>query len=280
MVFIGNLLNPKNDYVFHRLFGHLGNEEITKDLIESITKDNITNITLDCNPITEIEILGDKVGLLDIKAKLNNNINCNIEMQIVDEKNIEKRMLFYWSKMYISSIKQGQDYSKLEKSIVILLADYDLKQLKDIKKYMTKWNIREEENTKIILTDVLELYILELNKVDKCLENKNILNSWIKFINNPKGALELENKAIKQAREELEKISQDKKEQRLTELREKYIMDQKAMRDAGYDSGLEKGLQQLKQEKLEIAKKLKSKNIEISVIIEVTGLTKEEIEKL
>lgn len=287
------LLNPKNDYVFKRIFGHVGNEDITKGLLTAIIKEKIEDITLDCNPITEKDLFDDKIGILDIKAKLNNNINCNIELQIVDKKNIEKRILFYWSKMYVSSIKEGLDYEKLEKGIVILLTDYNIKPLKKIKKYLTKWNIREEENPKIILTDALEIYIIELEKVKDNIEGNNMLNLWLQFIKNPKAVSDMENKEIKQAREELEKISQDKRERYLTELREKYIMDQKAIEDAGYDKGLEvriqqgiqKGIQQgiqkgAKDEKNEIAKKLKEQNIDINIIINVTGLTKEEIEKI
>ena len=270
---VKNLLNPKIDYVFKRIFGHTGSEEITKGLITAIIKQPIENITIDCNPITEKDLLDDKVGILDIKAKLNNNINCNIEMQIVDKKNIEKRLLFYWSKMYSSSIKEGMDYEKLEKSIVILISDYNLKSLESIEKYITKWNIREEENPKIILTDVLELYIIEANKVKENMQDNSSLHSWLQFINNPEVKLKMENKEIKKAREVLEKISKDKKERYLAELREKYIMDQKAIEDAGYDKGLKTG-------KIEIAKKMKNKNIPIKDIIEITGLTKEEIENL
>ena len=57
------------------------------------------------------------------------------------------------------SIKSGNDYNQLEKGIVILISDYELESLKEIQKYMTKWNIREEEYQKIILTDILEFYI-------------------------------------------------------------------------------------------------------------------------
>ena len=117
---INELLNPKNDYVFRKIFGETGNEEITKNLLMSIIPDKIEEIKLDCNPITEKELSEDKVGILDIKAKLNNNVNCNIEMQIVDKHNIEKRILFYWSKMYMSGIKKGEDYAVLERTIVIL----------------------------------------------------------------------------------------------------------------------------------------------------------------
>ena len=60
-----------------------------------------------------------------------------------------------------------------------------------------------------------------------------------------------------------------------------YIMDQQAIQQYGYEQGIEQGIQQgVKQTKLDIAKKLLSKNMPIENIVELTGLTKEEIEKL
>ena len=260
--------------MFKRIFGCTGSEEITKDFLKAVTKEEITYIKLDCNPITEKDLFDEKIGILDIKAKLNNNINCNIEMQIVDRKNIEKRILYYWSKMYTSSIKAGSEYEELEKGIVILISDYNLEKLKEIEKYITKWNIREEETPKVILTDVLEIYIIELSKVkEKLIENASKLNAWLEFINNPEVKPKMENKEIKQAREILENISSDKHERYLAELREKHIMDQKAIRDAGYDKGIKDGLKQ-------VAKKLKEETVDIEIIIKATGLTKEQIENL
>ena len=94
-----------------------------------------------------------------------------------------------------------------------------------------------------------------------------------------------ENKGVEKAKKVLEEISQDERERYLAELRQKYIMDQKAIRDAGYDRGLEEGViqgrkQGEKNSKIEIAKKLKKMNIAIYDIEKATGLTKEEIEKL
>lgn len=37
---------------------------------------------------------------------------------------------------------------------------------------MTKWNIREEEYTSVILTDVLEICIIELPKFMRYVQNK------------------------------------------------------------------------------------------------------------
>ena len=96
---IADLLDPKNDYVFKRIFGHIGNEEITKKLLQSIIPDKIDKIELDSNPITEKDLLDDKVEILDIKAKLNDgNVNCDIEMQVVDQKDIEKKFYFIGAK--------------------------------------------------------------------------------------------------------------------------------------------------------------------------------------
>ena len=184
---IANLLDPKNDYVFKRIFGHTGNEEITKNLLQSIIPDKIDKIELDSNPITEKDLLDDKVGILDIKAKLNDgSVNCDIEMQVVDQKDIEKRILFYWSKMYIQTIEAGEDYEKLKRCIVILITNYDLETLEIIPEYATKWKIREEKYPKLVLTNVLELYIISLNKAKKSINNKQEeLYNWLQFINNP-----------------------------------------------------------------------------------------------
>lgn len=207
-------------------------------------------------------------------------------MQIVDRKNIEKRILYYWSKMYASTIKSGSNYEELEKGIVILISDYNLEKLKEIEKYITKWNIREEETPKVILTDMLEIYIIELSKVKEKLKgNTNKLNSWLDFINNPEVKPKMENKEIEQARKILQDISSSEHERYLAELREKHIMDQKAIRDAGYDKGIKEGLNQglkegLKEGLKRAAKKLKEENVDIKIIIKTTGLTKEQIENL
>ena len=90
-----------------------------------------------------------------------------------------------------------------------------------------------------------------------------------------------ENAEIQKAQKELEKISNDERERYLAELREKYIMDQKATEDAGYDKGKKVGIAAgRKEEKIEIAKEMLKKGLDIEMICDITKLTKEEIEKL
>ena len=271
------LLKLKNDYTFKRVFGYTGNEEITKGLLNAILKEKVTDVSLNCNTILERDLYDDKLGILDIRAKVNNVVDINVEMQLVDEKNIEKRIIFYLSKMYTQNLKKSHNYSELNKCISILFIDFELEKLKEIPKYLTKWNIREETYSKIILTDVLELYIINLSKVEKYSENKT-LDTWVKFISNSED-LNMENadESIKKAKEVLDEISEDEHEQYLAHLREKYIFERKGIEEAGFDKGLAQGA---KSKQIEIAKKMKAKNMKIDEIAEITDLTKEEIEKL
>ena len=82
-----------------------------------------------------------------------------------------------------------------------------------------------------------------------------------------------ENKFWKQAREELAYLSGEENFQFLVYDRAMFLMDQDAREKKGFADGK-------KEEKIEIAKKMKQKNIPIDEIAELTGLSKEEIENL
>lgn len=202
-------------------------------------------------------------------------------MQLVDQNNIEKRILFYLSKMYSQNMKKGHNYFEANKCIAILFTDFDIKSIEHIKKYITKWNFREEEYKDSILTDALEIYIIELSKVKKYSKD-NKLDTWANFIIKS-GDIDMSqaDEALKKAKEVLEEISENEHERYLADLREKYVLDQNNLVRTGYDRGFEQGIEQgSKEQEIEIAKKLKNENIDIEVIMKVTNLTKEEIEKL
>ena len=173
------------------------------NFLSATLNQNITEVSLESDATLPNDILDDKVGILDVKAKIDGHINCDIEMQVVNKKNIEKRILFYCSKMYIQSIKSGKDYSTAEKSIAILVSDYELDSLKKVEKYSSKWNFREEEYSNFILTDAIEVIIIELSKFEKY-KNDTALASWVKFINNPK-VIDMSNQEIRKAKKVLDK---------------------------------------------------------------------------
>ena len=85
------MLNPKTDIVFQMLFSAV-NPEITKGLISSMIKEKITSIELDLNKQLIKNAVEDKIGILDLRAKINNNIECEIEMQMVYSNNFIPRL--------------------------------------------------------------------------------------------------------------------------------------------------------------------------------------------
>ena len=182
-----------------------------------------------------------------------------------------------------------------------------IKGIEQAKKYFTEWEIREKNYSELILTDVLKICIIELPKYIKYKVNNPNLNLWTEFLENPEvinmsekdiekekdESLKTTKKAIKQAKDTLKQISKDKHEQELARLRKKYIMDQNAIQEYGYCRGIEEGVEIGKRdgieigkndgiqfEKIETAKKMLAKKMPIDVIIEITGLSKEEIEKV
>lgn len=126
------------------------------------------------------------------------------------------------------------------------------------------------------MTEDLEIHIIEIPKINKMIENGK-LKKWIMFLENPEGEetkkMAEKEKEIKEAIETLEEISSDEAKERIAELRQKYIMDKKSEIRTAEEKGIEKG-------KKEAAKKMKQKDFSIDDIIEITGLTKEQIESL
>lgn len=107
------LLKPKNDIVFQSLFTQK-NERITKNFISALMGENITKIEINTEKELYIERPEDKLGILDLEAEINDKEKVDIEVQLIDRKNLVERMLFYFSKLYASTIDKGELRGKEE----------------------------------------------------------------------------------------------------------------------------------------------------------------------
>ena len=277
-----SILSPKLDVVFQILFGEVGSEEITKDLLSTILDEEINEIDLNQNIVLRRENPKDKMGIVDVLAKINNNEYCNIEMQILDNRDTIKRILYYWAKKYSKELQKGKPYLDLKRTICVLIADFEIDILKDLE-FHTQWKIIEEKNRKTVLTDDLELHIIELPKMRKNKANgkdKKLLE-WLSFLNNPESKevtnYMKNNESMKKAKEKLNTMSEDERIRRLAELREKAILDELEVKAYNYRKGKNDGIEQNNKK---IAKKMKERNYKIEDIIDLTNLSKEEIEDL
>ena len=266
-------LSPKLDVVFQALFGEIGNERITKAFLQEILKEKIDKIELNVNPILRRETIEDKMGVLDVIAKINNKQNIDIEMQMISNEKLPERILYYWARLFSKGIKKGEDYEKLEKTIAILITNEKIEKFEKLK-YHTEWKIFEKENKKEMLTDKLEIHIIQLEKIEeRSQESNDKLLDWLYFLINPNSRRVkekmAENEELKEAKEKLDKITEDARMQQLAWWREKAIYEENTRINSSYKRGIR-----------DTAKKMKEKNISIETIVEITGLTKEEIEKL
>ena len=242
-------LQLTNDYIFKRLFSKKGNEDILKDLLEGILEIPIEKVEV----MQEVELervdIKDKLGVLDIKAIINENTTVDIEMQIADEKNMIERTLYYWAGLYYTGLKRGQDYKLNNKVITINILMYNI--FKE-EKYHTIATIKEDENNEKI-TDKLEIHFIELPKFLKSKEigNKK-LRQWLDFIcNKRKGEIEMavkENEKIAKASQEWEYLRGDEAVKRMAFLKEKWERDWNSGMHSAEEAGIEKGMKKGKRE--------------------------------
>ena len=138
-------------------------------------EENITKIEINTEKELYRERPEDKLGILDLEAEINNKEKVDIEIQLIDRKNLVERILYYFSKLYVSTIKKGQDYLSAQRVVIIAIIDYNLDLTKEIKEMETIWDIRERKNKNLMLTDKLELRIIELGKAKEEYEkNKKV----------------------------------------------------------------------------------------------------------
>lgn len=274
---------PKNDFIFKKLFGSEGNESITKELIETIIGQKIRKLEFK-NPYLLRDAKEDKEEILDVKVELDNNILCDVEIQVGNYHDVDKRILDYWAKMYRTSIEKGKEYINMKKTIVIFIATYDIDNLRGIEEYKTRWKILEER-LEVELTDIFEVDIIELSKADKYFKNnkekmKEIKN-WISFLINPKN---IEGANMKEVSEEIQKAYELWQNMNLTE-EEREVAERRYLDMVSFEYAKEYEYKQGKAEgkiekQKEIAREMLKRKMSIELISEITKLSEEEIEKL
>lgn len=283
-------LELTNDYIFKRVFSKKGNEDLLIDLLESILEIKIENIEV----IEEAEIdrinINDKIGVIDLKATINSNTTVDIEIQLRDQHNMIMRSMFYTAGLYHTGLKAGEKYEENKKVIGINILKYNIFKWK---KYHSIITMKEKE-LNIEVTDEIEIHFIELPKFMK---NKNEgskkLRQWMEFISNEReGEIEMavkENKKIAKAKDEYEYLIGDEAVQRLAFLRDKWERDhnseiaweRKEARNQGFIDGKNEGkIEGKNEERKKIINEMLKKEIPEETIIEITKISKEELEQL
>ena len=278
------LLDPKMDFVFKNIFGSEKNPKILISFLNATLKpkDLITSVEIKNTDIDK-SYIEDKFSRLDVKAVTSKNEIINIEIQLKNEYNMIQRSLYYWSKLYEEQLEEGDRYDKLCRTVCINILDF--KYLKN-DRFHNGYRLKEIE-TNEELTDLEEIHFIEIPKLKKINSEKDIvdvLEGWVEFLRDPESEvvrkLEMTNKEIREAKDELYRLSMDEKERALYFIREKSIRDEISALANAEEKGMERGIKKGERNKaIEIAKSLLDV-LDIETISIKTGLSIKEIEDI
>ncbi|MGG5255327.1 Rpn family recombination-promoting nuclease/putative transposase [Neobacillus sp. SM06] len=285
-------LNPLNDFLFKKLFGDEKDPKLLISLLNAILDETIAVLTIEKEQLNR-DTREEKLGVLDIKAKTELGKKINIEVQLLDQKNMVPRTLFYWSKLFVEDFAAGSEYTELQKAVTINLLDFELKELVN-ESYHTKYQLHESQS-KGRLTDILEVHFIEFPKLEKMKMNvHNPLHRWLLFLQQDVSENLLEeviqmDAMVNKAEDKLMKLSADPETRRQYELRAKALSDERSRmgeaREAGIEQGMKQGMKQgiqqgMKMGILEMVKSLLETGMPLAEVAKHTPYTEEELRQL
>jgi len=271
-------LNPLNDFLFLKLMGEEGNEvqclAFLNAVLGSKSKKPINLVKIIENRTFTADVIGEKTSILDVRVETDKGEKINIEVQLKDLHNMERRTLFYWGKEYTKGISSGDDYLLLPNVITINIVNYDQIKLDD---FHTCFHLWEDDNKDYLLTDALEIHFINMIKYRKFKTGdrvNNPLERWLTFLDKESSEEELKeviqmDTAISIANERLNFVSQDKEFLRAYEMREMALSDW----TTGVNTAIEK-------REIEIAINSLNEGLSYDTIQKITGLDIETIKRL
>ena len=296
-------LNPTNDVFFKFIFGRPERKQITiaflNDLLEDELEHEIKDLTF-TNPEYVPDKETDKLARLDISCVLDSGEKVDVEMQVANEHNIQKRSLFYWSRMYSSSLSAGDSYNDLIPCICINILDF-IEFKEEPEAFISLGVYNNKSRDRRYMRD-LSLCFLEIPKFKKK-EHMTRIERWLavfskKLSFKEKEAIARKDPVMKDVLNSYDLFFSDKKERLNYINREMEILDHnssiKSATEEGIKQGIEKGIKKGKEEGLRQGKKegLKQgiakekennflafvkKGLSVKMVAETIGLSKREL---
>jgi len=233
-----SLLDPKNDFVFKKLF--VTCPDLLVDLINAVRsgEDPIEAIDI-LNPRIDPEELTGKFIVLDVLARDTRGHFFNIEMQVRCQAAWLERSFFYLAHTCTSQLKSGDDYATLKPVIGINLLDFDL-----FTGDKAHWHFRllDPEQPTVRL-ELLQLHILELRKLDHQ-RSTGTLTDWVTYFKHWREDTvmsEIRHPPVQKALDQLKALSNDEETRWRALARERALHDEASFLASERRKGLEEG---------------------------------------
>jgi predicted transposase/invertase (TIGR01784 family) len=178
-------------------------------------------------------------------------------------------------------LKEAEAYSLLKPVYQINILNFNLFPTN---RYMSKFSLRDDFESDIVLTKDLQMVYLELPKFGKRIsEIESKLDAWLYTFKNTTKLSEDDMSVIVDKEPDtanafklLEYYSADPEKRRLFEERMNSDRDFAYEMTAQFEKGIEKGIE---KKAIEDARLMKSEGIELSVILKVTGLSESKLKE-
>ena len=269
----------KSDIVFKMVFGDARYTDIIQAFLAvtlDIPRQEYSSLKI-IDPHLERDSVDDKLGILDVRVELKNGILISVEIQIHETPSMPERVTFSTGRNLSRQITPGQEYSKIEKVVTIVISDYDM--IKSSEAYHHIFKLYDVERN-VLFTDAMEIHVLELQKLpdEPSLGDKEKeLLSWLRLIRSEEEEeiemLATQTAEMGKAVRRLKRISSSEAARMRYEARQLYLMDEMARINAAQAKGRAEG-------KIETARNLLKMGLDIDQIVVATGLSVDEIRKL
>jgi len=274
-------INPFTDYGFKRLFGEEPNKNLLLDFLNELLKEEQGKITalkyLKNENLATTEL--NRKAVFDLYCTNEKGEKFIVELQKTKQKFFKDRTIYYSTFPIREQAAIGSDWNfELKKVYTIAILDFVFDEDKnEPNKFRYDVKLTEQE-TKEVFYDKLTFIYLEMPKFNKKIEElETRFEKWLFVLKNlhklDRVPEKLKESIFLQLFEtaEISKFSQQEYQEYEDSL--KYYRDLKNSLDTAKEEGKIEG-------KIEIAKKMILKGMEVSIISEMTGLTAKEINEL
>ena len=276
-------INPYTDFGFKKLFGTAMNKELLISFLNALFngKENIKDITY--LPSERFGIYGNRRAIFDVYCENENGDNFIVEMQNAYQQFYKDRSVFYSTFPIQDQARLGDDWNyELKKVYTVGILNFVFKEdeySKDCLHHEVKLLDTADHH---VFYDKLTYIYLEMPKFNKTEDELvTMFDKWLFVLKNLSRLFErpkaLQEKIFTKLFEAAEIARFTPEERRGYEDSVKVYRDiNNIVATAKKDSKAEGKA----EEKLEIAKRMKSLGLDIDIIVKATELTNEEIEKL
>jgi predicted transposase/invertase (TIGR01784 family) len=278
--FAEKYINPFTDYGFKRLFGEEPNKDLLLDFLNVLLKDEqgeIKNLTY---------LKGEQLGANELDRKAIFDLYCEnekgekfiVELQKTKQNFFKDRTVYYSTFPIREQAKRADWNYELNAIYTIAILDFVFEEDKnEAGKYRYDIKLSDIE-TKKVFYDKLTFIYLEMPKFNKTIDElETRFDKWLYVLRNLNRLDKVPDKLRERIFEKLFATAEIAKftqlEAQLYEDSLKYYRDLKNSLDTAKEEGIE-------EEKLNVARKALKKGYSIDEIIELTDLTKEQIEKV